>query len=227
MFLGLSVETFLNQVIAFYDALPNEGKLIACITVILIFIASILLIIMIEQRRLNKKIVNKKIEVSDDTEILDFDFDEIDEMNEKTRNLKEITDKIQAVIDSRAIELTNFEQDQEENSIISYEELMKSVGKPVESPTQDFSLPNLVRKIEVDEEIEKDEPYLNPIPIREGKFKSSAIISPVYGIQEPHRVNKTEKPKPKLKTEEIPIHSNFNEEETFLSNLISFRKNLE
>lgn len=228
MFSGEKINLFFDNIYAYYEALPNEGKLVLYIVLILIFIASILLIIMLEQRRLNKKIVNKKVEVSDNTEVLNFDFDDIDETNEKTRNLKEITDKIQAVIDNKNIDLTSFERDQEENSIISYDELMKSVGKKVDAPKQEFSLPDLVRKIEVDEEIEKTQPYMNPVsPIEDKKFKSSVFISPVFGVQGQSSTVIKEEPAPiKTVSEQKEIES-FNEEETFLKSLVNFRKNLE
>lgn len=227
MYFGVDVRLFFDNIYASYEALPNEAKLVLYILLILIFIAAILLIILLEQRRLNDKIVDRQIDLKDDTEVLDFDINEIDETNEKTRNLKEITDKIQAVIDSRAIDLTKFEQDQEETSIISYNELMKSVGKPVEEAKPEFSLSNLVRKIEVDDEIEKEEPYVAPVPVKEDKFKASAFISPVFGIEDRNRTIIKEEPAPITKAEEIYKQSEFKEEETFLNNLINFRKNLE
>jgi hypothetical protein len=227
MFLGLDVGSFFNNIFTSYDALSNESKLIVYIIVILVFIVMLLTIITIEHARWNmrkaNKAVNKTPEVSENTEVLDFDINEIDETNEKTRNLKEITDKIQAVIDNKNIDLTRFEQDQEENSIISYDELMKKVGKEPETSKQDFSLPDLVHKIEVDEEIEKEAPFANPA--KEEKFKSSVFISPVFGIQDQARtIIKEEPPKPK---ENTYVQENYAEEETFLTNLRNFRKNLE
>lgn len=228
----LDTKSFFDNIVSSYETLPSEAKLIVYIILILLFIVLILLITMMEQRRLNKKIVNSnQTEEKDNTEILNFDFGEsdsigIDEANEKTRNLKEITDKIQAVIDNKAIDLTKFEQDQEENSIISYNELMKSVDSQTsEVKQQDFSLPNLVRKIEVDEEIENQEPFV-VTPIKEEKFKSSVFISPIFGIQDSSRtVIKDE-----LiisKQEEVSPVNTYTEEETFLTNLKDFRKKLD
>jgi hypothetical protein len=228
MFLGINIASIFDSIRSFYLSLPEADKLIIYIILILVFILVILLIILFEQRKINKKIVNKKVEVNEDTEVLNLYGNEIDESNEKTRNLKEITDKIQAVIDSRAIDLTKFEQDQEESSIISYDELMKHSGKKIETPKEDFSLPNLVRKIEVAEEIERTEPYVNPVPLKEEepKFKSSAFISPVFGIQGDRSSIKNDEPVIK-KEESSYIKESYSEEETFLNNLRNFRKNLE
>lgn len=229
MFLGVDVKLFFDNIYASYQALPNEGKLVVYIVLLLIFIAAILLIIMQEQRRLNNRIVEKQSHVSENTEILDFDLGDIDETNEKTRNLKEITDKIQAVLDNKNVDLTKFEQDQEEASIISYDELMKAVGRKVESPKQEFSLPDLVHKIEIFDEIEEKEPYVNPVEMKEEtkKFKTSVFISPVFGIQDTNRTVIEKENKPVLKQEEVYQQEEFNEEELFLTNLINFRKNLE
>jgi hypothetical protein len=228
MFTGISFASFIDGIRNFYLSLPEADKLIIYIILILIFILIILLIIMFEQKKINKRIVNKKVNVNDDIEVLDLYGNEIDENNEKTRNLKEITDKIQAVIDSRTIDLTRFEQDQEETSVISYNELMNKVGKQVEEPKEEFSLPNLVRKIETAEEVERAEPYVNPVPLKEmdNKFKSSVFISPVFGIQGERQIIKNDEPVIK-KEEETYINKNYSEEESFLNNLRNFRKNLE
>ncbi|MDD4644054.1 MAG: hypothetical protein PHW90_03425 [Bacilli bacterium] len=229
MFVGVNIKLLINDLYASYEALPDEAKLIIYIILILIFIATILLIIMLEQRRLNKKIVNKRVKVEDTTEILDLDINDIDETNEKTRNLKEITDKIQAALDNENIDLTKYEQDQEETSIISYAELMKSVGKKVDTPEKDFSLPDLVHKIEVDEEIEKSEPYIKPVekPVDDTKFKTSVFISPIFGIQEPNKNNIKEQPVINEVKEPTYRSDNLKDEEAFLNNLINFRKNLD
>jgi hypothetical protein len=228
MFTGISFASFIDGIRNFYLSLPEADKLIIYIILILIFILIILLIIMFEQKKINKRIVNKKVDVNDDIEVLDLYGNEIDENNEKTRNLKEITDKIQAVIDNRAIDLTRFEQDQEETSIISYNELMNKAGKKVEETKEEFSLPNLVHKIETAEEVERTEPYVNPIPLKEAdnKFKSSVFISPVFGVQGERQIIKGDEPTIK-KEEDTYINKNYSEEETFLNNLRNFRKNLE
>ncbi|MFA5409623.1 MAG: hypothetical protein WC343_12710 [Bacilli bacterium] len=223
MLFGVDVRSFFDNLYYSYQQLPDDSRLIVYIILILSFILLILLIIMFEQSRLSRKITNKQPEVSEKTEVLNLDISDIDESNEKTRNLKEITDKIQAEIDNRTIDLTKFEQDQEETSIISYDELMKSVGKKVESPKTDFSLPDLVHKIEVDEEVEKETPFT--MPVREEKFKSSLFISPVFGIQDQNRRVSEEAPVIK---QSIPVKESIpDKEETFLEDLISFRNNLE
>jgi hypothetical protein len=229
MFFNASITSFFNGIKDSYLSLPDADKLVIYIIMILLFILFILIVIMSEQKKVTKKIVDKnKLKKDEDIEVLDFNLDstEIDEDNEKTRNLKEITDKIQAAIDSRAIDLTNFEQDQEENSIISYEDLMKSVGKKIDSDQEEkFSLPNLVNKIKVEDEFNEETPYVDPV--RENKFKSSVFISPVFGVQDDGR--KVDEEVDKVEQNETSSYSQngYEEEEQFLNTLINFRKNLE
>jgi len=234
MLFGVDIKAFFENIRYDYEMLPNEAKLIVYIIFILLFIAIVLSIILLEQKRISKKMSLKNYNIKDViVDDLDLESNDIDETNEKTRNLKEITDKIQAVLDNKNIDLTRFEQDQEEQSIISYDELLKTVGRSSEAPDEAFSLSKLVRKIEVDEEIEATEPFT--IPVRqeareEGKFKSSVFISPVYGSQQEQNLRPV--PKPVEVVSNIVPQNDYEttqviEEETFLTNLINFRKNLE
>ncbi|HHT38157.1 MAG TPA: hypothetical protein GXZ95_01930 [Mollicutes bacterium] len=227
MFLGENITSFFNNWRRYYLSLADAEKLIIYIILILILILVILFIIMREQKRVTKKIASKKIKDIEDLEVMDLDLDnlDIDETNEKTRNLKEITEKIQSAIENRAINLTKFEEDQENNSVISYKELVKKIGKDVEPPKEEFSLSNQLHKNMVAEEIEEEQPYVNPP--KEGKFKSSVFISPVFGIQDPKGgAIKTKEVEIKPQTE-VSMKNQYDEEEAFLNNLIKFRKNLE
>jgi len=220
----------------YYENLTDESKLILFIIIILLFISVIILIMLLEKNNLKvKKIIPK--ETLPEVENKFFSELKIDVENEKTRNLKEITDKIKEDIDNKNINLTNFEQEQEETSIISYDELLKAAGqKEIDSNEEKFSISNLARKIEVDEVLEKE---LEP-KSTELKFKKSAYISPIFGIQDIESINKVNNismEKEEEKKEEIEFlfeedeqtlkkETSFNEDEQFLSFLKEFRSNL-
>lgn len=227
----LSVRDFFDNIRNYYLNLPEISKLIIYIILILTFISIILSIILLEQKRSNRQklIIRKEQELDDIYSNL-----EIDEDNEKTRNLKEITDKIQQQLDNKAIDLTKYEEDQEETSVISYNELIQKIGKPATEPKEEFNLDNLVHKIEEDEKIEQAEPYvINPEQEKTG-FKNSIFISPIYGSQEniqketivnhePPKVEKIQE-QPQIIKPQTP---EMLEEEKFLNNLKKFRNNLE
>ena len=228
MIFKFNIENFFNSIRDYYLSLSLEGQLVTYILIILIFIAITLTIILVEQKRIAKKVANKKQvqPISEKTEVLDLnlDYGDIDESNEKTRNLKEITDKIQAAIDSKAIDLTSFEQDQEENSIISYNELINSIDKKQEEPREEVKKSELINKIETNDDIRLRINDSIP-PIKEEKFKSSVFVSPIFGIQDPDKASVREETKEE-KQEEV-VTDKYSEEEMFLDSLINFRKNLE
>ncbi len=234
------VDSFNN----YYDNLSESNRLIFYIIIILLFIAAMIILIMFDQKKVHVKVLEKN-KPENFGNSLDKDLFEgepspnYDEENENTRNLKEITQKIQDVIEGRNIELTSFEQAQEENSIISYDELLRATNQ---NKTQQSNQPDemfkLARKIEADEVIKKEP----PIEIRTEKFKNSDFISPIYGVQtneidnninESKRIQKQQEEIEYLfpnyginanDEEETKIKSN--EDEKFLSSLKEFRKNL-
>ena len=225
MFLGKDIASFFNNLHRYYLSLADDEKLIIYIILILVLILIILFIIMKEQKKVNKKIADKKIEDFENLEVLDLNNLDIDETNEKTRNLKEITEKIQSVIDNRAINLTKFEEEQEKNSVISYKELVKTIGKDDVLPKEDITFSDKVYQNMVAEEIEREEPYREPQ--KEGKFKSSIFISPVFGAQDGNGET-IKMPKVEVnEKEETYKKDRLGEEEAFLNRLINFRKNLE
>jgi hypothetical protein len=174
------LRTLLDNFNYYYHNMTDTHRFIFYVLLALLFIIILFVIVTTEGKGSKKVKDNKTIEPTmpskDETGDISFN-----EENEKTRNLMEISQKIQEVIDNRNIDLTQFEREQEETSIISYEELLKAAGQPKPEYTEDhFKLPDLVKKIEVNEIIEK-EPIVNEA--REERFKKSDFISPIFGIQ--------------------------------------------
>ncbi len=228
----------------FYDNLTDGSRIVLYVIIVLLLIASMIFLIMIDQKKGQVKVVKNIGSKEPIKEIKEPTYIEEDIDNEKTRNLKEITQKIQEVMDGRNIGLTNFEQEQEENSIISYEELLKHAGqKKANYNEEKFELPSLINKIEVDDIIEKETPKL--IPVKEEKFKKSDFISPIFGIQGKENNNSVNpvnlNTKSKIEEEEIEmlfpdqlpesrttteISNIKTAEDNFLDNLKSLRNNL-
>lgn len=109
---------------SFYTQLNDIGKLVFIIVLLLFLILIILIIIMLFQKDDNKY----KLIYEDDI-IKDND---IDEENEKTRNLKNIVDELnKAKIDKTDL----YEDEQEKTAIISYQELLKAAQEEkIEEP---------------------------------------------------------------------------------------------
>lgn len=126
--------------------------------------------------------------------------------------------------------IETFEREQEENAIISYQELIKQVEKKQGIKKEE---PKEVIE-EVVEEPKIEKPQQMELEFEEPKkFKNSDIISPIFGIQ---KENNT----PKMKQEEIKeepfvarhayenIKKDYEDENNkdFLNSLKEFRKNL-
>ena len=136
-------------------------------------------------------IVEPEIEKEEIIEILqDDDESDVDRI---LRDIKEASKE-------ETMNLTQFEREQEETAIISYDELCKKAGvkKKVYKTTN---------------EIEYTEPVVEDKP----KYKPSKIVSPIFGVQEE-------------KKSFININNDDKEEDldkTFLKNLKEFRSGLE
>ena len=138
-----------------------------------------------------------------------------EELHKITEELKEQEEKVEQVVEN--ISLTNYEVEQEENAIISLEELVKKskemyeaneitqykdegnepisiselemrVGKEASPVTEPFMISNVVSEEElVEEKVVLDD--FNTIQTKAQvtpevkRFKSSPIISPIYGIE--------------------------------------------
>lgn len=241
MVLNNLYHAFLDNFNYYYHNLTNDNRLIFYIILILLFITLILILIMFDQRRLNVKVIKTIKPPFNNNEAAEEELD-IDEDNEKTRNLKVIADKLQAVIDNKNINLTNFEEEQEANSIISYDELLSRMKQSkIDEKQEKFVLPDLVKKMEVDEIIKTEEKALTSDSVY--KFKKSDFISPVFGIEK--ETNKANHLNKNQKEEEIEVlglnderqdnynlklnqnETTLNEEEQFLKTLKEFRNKLD
>lgn len=149
-----------------------------------------------------------------------------EELYKITEELKEQEEKIEEVVENSS--LTDYEVEQEENAIISLEELVKKskemyeaneltqykdegnepisiseleqrVGKEATPVTEPFMISNVVSEEELEEENEKvvldDFNTIKTKAVVEPevkKFKSSPIISPIYGIEKKEIESNTE-----------------------------------
>lgn len=170
-----------------------------------IFVLGIVLFAGIIYYVLNKGTTVKPIEEDER-----YDSEEyFEEIKPKTKEQQEAKDELERVFHLMARDLEEekpktivekFEQEQEENAIISYQELIKQAEAKRNNPNKDF------------EEIEE---------IKEPKkFKNSEIISPIFGVQ-----NAEEYKKQKQKNEELEVGYDNNNID-FLNSLKEFRQNL-
>ncbi len=213
--------------------------IIACIAIVIFIIIAIIF-----------KVVNNKLKVKPISEDERFDNEinavKIDD-NTLTDEQKKAKEELERVFNQMNEDLKKqnettkgdideFERQQEENAIISYQELMAEAEKLKAKASEyektaeekaDMEVSSAMNTYESSKQlsldIEEEKPYRG--------FKNSDIISPIYGIQNKNARKKTET---FSKTNDI-INSAYNEIDSdeekmentqFLNSLKEFRKNL-
>ena len=138
---------------------------------------------------------------------------------------KEMPKLIENTLEQEPIDLTNFEEEQEKDAIISYDELVKRAGAKkiiyrAETKAEEKKEPVKVIKTE-----KKQEPFVNKKGEYAGTFKASQIVSPIYGVKKNDDINENF-----IDLEEFKLDETKSEEEReneFLGNLKTFRNNLD
>jgi len=105
-------------------------------------------------------------------------------VNRDIINLDDITKKMEQDIENKNIILTSFEEEQEENSIISYDELLqKTIKLPLDDINQHAN--EEVKKTEINYSNSYEEKLITQ---EEKKFTSSPLISPVHGVKQDRNI---------------------------------------
>ncbi|MBR2840494.1 MAG: hypothetical protein IKF01_01335 [Bacilli bacterium] len=229
-----------------------SDKLLIIIGLIVILLITIGVIVF-------KALNRKKIKPIEEDERYDIDVDDnfdslsIDDFFNEEREIpkEELTDEqieakeeLQRVYEMMSEDLENdnekkdeideFERRQEEDAIISYQELMKRADElkleannyeEVYEKSADMSVEDILNSYEKDIHVNRD--YSSK------KFKNSEIVSPIYGVQSNKDMVRMKKRKPNVKKSDIiskAYEEDFDEEKTqnleFLKSLREFRKNL-
>lgn len=229
-----------------FEFILDNMYLYVCVIVGLIILNSILIILAFNKYK-RIKITNDYIEATNNEE-------KLKEVEEQPNELEALLQKMQEDVNVTPEEVVrNFEQEQEDKAIISYQELVDSVksGK-IEIEDDDTGEVNYVENlvptdepimaIEPEDEEEKVTPQMvkeaiesisNNVVVEEPKkFKKSDFISPVFGIMDESEIEyptikKTESTLELLNTKDYnELSEEIKRQEEFLEALKEFRKNL-
>lgn len=145
--------------------------------------------------------------------------EEVVEVTSKKATIDDIASLIESTLEKEPIDLTKFEEDQEENAIISYDELVKRAGAK-----------KIIYKCEEDSN-KNDVQGQSIVKTEDKKFQASKIISPVFGIQK-EKEEKDEVLESFIDLEEFTFKNNDTIDEDkkdmdFLSSLKEFRSTLD
>lgn len=238
------------------DALSNNFYLYLAIVVVLLILNIILIIVCINQRK-RKKIKNAFKEIEEIVNSEDKKEEEETYKPEVAFELEQILAKMQKDIEIPPEEVVKkFEEEQEKNAIISYQELLDSVNNNkinieeeeegdinyVEALEQELNSNTLDNQV-FDTKIESMDDYANKSHLdiidqldmdeKPHKFKTSEVISPVFGRDIPEyeykTINSFANTNNKVEVEQvagISVDSEIKKNEDFLKALIEFRNNL-
>jgi hypothetical protein len=228
------MKEYLNYGLDYYNNLGSIGVIAFYIACLLILLAIILFVILlIKEKKVTKKefsiVASNNLPMKTTEENLTINNIEELKYNDLTdelidRNLSNttkididnITKQIASDLEDKNINFTDFEKDQEEKAIISYEELKKAAT--------DKELPNLIKY-----KIDAEENYVENMK----KFRQSPLISPVYGVKKEQQrsmayITDKEEITELEKTLDIkPINKEIKKSDEFLKVLKDFRNNLE
>lgn len=157
------------------------------------------------------------------------------EQKEAKEELEKVFNQMSEDLDKQKVSeevIDTFEKEQEENAIISYQELLEHAEKLKKKPVE-------YEKVDLESskgvEIQKPEKIdVIDKPLKTKKsFKSSDIVSPIYGVQSNKNMVRQKKNTNRKKSDIIGKayeQESFEKEETqnldFLNSLKEFRKNL-
>lgn len=233
----------------FIDLLLNDSVFfLIAVTIVVLIILIIICVILLKKKydivevterkdnTLNDNVNKLNTLVNEPTEIYEEEIKEdfketlvennvIEEKNNKM-DLEAMLSKMEETLNEKDKAIANFELEQEEKAIISYEELKKAVNKNNNTSV------TKVDSLEPKKEVSKKTEVVNNINDNKN-FKNTDFISPIYGRMDnnyeyPTISNFEENAKEEPK-ENIIVgakHSKSNNE-AFLDNLKQFRRNLE
>ncbi len=231
-----------------FDFILNHMYLYVCIIIGLVILNSILIILAVNK--------HKRIKIKNDYIQAEINEEKLNEKSETkmSTELEDILQKMQQDAEVKPEDVVkNFEQEQEDNAIISYQELVDNVkqGK-IEIVDDEDTGVNFVEGLVNDDEpimaLEEtnDENRVTPEMVKEAiesisndkvveepkKFKKSDFISPVFGIMDDKEIEyptikKANRTMDILNTNEYnDLSDEIKRQEEFLNALKEFRKNL-
>lgn len=201
------------------DLLTNQVVFYSVLAILVLLLVLLEIVIMSRRHTIRQSVTLEPIVIGE-------------ALADATSEIASVIQEMQQGMENKNLDVTTFEQQQEEKSIISYQELINSAKSKMEVDEQPFVM---------------DEPAIN---INEAikKFKNTEFISPVYGrvdnnVEYPTIKNfygQSSKPletpmeaisKPTIDLEQTlnikPLTEEIKKNDQFLDALKEFRKNLD
>ena len=212
----------------------------------LLIVVGIIIVLVIAIIAIFFKVSSRKVKPIDEGERYDSDsvsFDEVvksertDEQKAAKNELEKVFNQMNADLEKQKEEvedIDDFEREQEENAIISYQELLEHAERLKREASEYEKKEEVSANTEIEEAmIKKEELDNRRLEEKKKAFRSSEIVSPIYGIQSNKNMVRQKKSSKRQNGGIIGKaydQERFEKEETqnldFLNSLKNFRKNL-
>ena len=214
--------------------IPDSVLIVSGIIIVLI-IAIVAIVIRASSRKV--KPIDEDERYDSGEELVIPDEERTDEQKKAKKELEMVFNQMNADLEKQKAEVNDiddFEREQEENAIISYQELLAHAEKLKREADEYEKMAEEKANTTMREAIDKKEER-DKVSLEEKKkaFRSSDIVSPIYGIQSNKNMVRQKKSSKNKKSGIIGKaygQERFEKEETqnldFLNSLKEFRKNL-
>ncbi len=214
--------------------IPDSVLIVIGIIIVLI-IAIIAIIVKASSRKI--KPIAEDERYDSDEEYIVPEIERTDEQKKAKEELQKVFNQMNADLEKQKSEvddIDDFEREQEENAIISYQELLAHAEKLKQEAVEYERKAEEKANTKMNDAINKKE-VRDKVSIEDKKkaFRSSEIVSPIYGIQSNKNMVRQKKSSNSKKSGIIGKayeQERFEKEETqnldFLNSLKEFRKNL-
>lgn len=211
--------------------------------IILVINFCCILFLVFKERKDDKKEINEILKEMNEP-VKEIEKEQDKKLSENKKEVEEMLLKMQRDLESKPEDaVSSFENEQEEKSIISYQELLDSVKHkeelkvtPVKIETEKIEIEDEpviekpITKEPIIEEVITEDPIIRLEPIKEEKpvkkeTKSMEFISPIFGKQE-YSVKYPSVPKINRNENQIEEKTS-NKNDEFLESLKQFRKSLD
>ena len=201
-----------------------SDTLLIAVSLILVIILLIIAIIIKKIDKRAKPISEDERFDNEDLQVVEVSKEELtDDQKEAKAELEKVFEKMNHDLEKQKSAHENveeFEKKQEENAIISYQELMKQAETLKKEALKHEKEEENVAAFDVNE-------MIKPSKKQSHRFRSSDIVSPIYGVQSNKNMIKSKKSSYRdLEKEQDDFEKEQTQNLDFLNSLKEFRKNL-
>lgn len=215
-----------------FEIADRDLMIIGAILVVILIVLTVIFKFIMRKNRVMPIAEDERYDSEEETE--EISEEPVDEEKQRAKaELERVYEQMSADLEKQEkhVDIDAFEREQEENAIISYQELMEAAAKLKEQAPEYETKTEEKADMKVHEALNTYKEHADNAQPKEAYhgFKNSDIISPIYGIQKENEKSSLKNPNSgimKRAYEEVSPQSENENNIDFLNSLKEFRKNL-